>query len=79
MKIQEIKREDIQDWRSRLTIEIDGTSMFDVSDGELEDNNLSRNFQACYKIVDLLELAWLAGKAGQSFDVKKTEKIWMKE
>jgi len=79
MKIRVFKSEDPEDWRRSLTIEIDGDRVFSVSDGEPEDTNLGRNFRDCYKVVDLLKLAWLAGKAGQSFSAETKEKGWYEE
>lgn len=53
-----------------LEIEIDGRNSFSVYDGELEDNNLSRNFNDCYKIADLMNLAYNAGKNGEPFNIE---------
>lgn len=76
MKILAIVRERDSwgDFRGKITIEIDGAVAFCVFEGEPEDNNLGRNFWDCHKVTDLMKLAWLAGKAGQSFDVKTTKK-----
>ena len=79
MKIQVIKRENVEDWRDRLTIEIDGFPVFDVSDGEPEDNNLDRNFQDCRNVVDLMKRAWEAGKKGESFSAETKQKGWEEE
>ena len=58
---------DYEDYSQGMTIEIDDEKAFGVFDGEPEDNNLSRNFCDCSKIVDLMELAWQAGKNGEDF------------
>ena len=42
-------------------------------DGEPEDANLSRNFNDCWGIIALMEQAWKAGKAGETFDYSAEE------
>lgn len=61
------------DYRGFLKITIDGKERFLVWDGELEDNNLGRNFHACYRIANLLEEAYSAGKNGEDFSMEKSE------
>ena len=62
-----------RDWRDMLTIEVDGKTVFDVWDGEPEDANLRRDFSDCVKIPELMEMAYAAGKAGESFIVEKVK------
>lgn len=69
MKIQEVvENYGYYDERSSIEILIDGKRVFYVHDGEPEDNNLSRNFSACYTIVELLKRAYEAGKRGEPFE-----------
>jgi hypothetical protein len=58
------------DWRNYIRIYIDDKKVFSVSDGEPEDSNLSRDFSDCFKIPDLLELAYEAGANGESFEIE---------
>jgi hypothetical protein len=58
------------DWSDALEIFIDDKEVFSVGAGEPEDNILSRNFNDCYKIPNLLELAYNAGKNGEEFKVE---------
>jgi hypothetical protein len=62
-----------RDYRSFLSIEVNGSESFSVFDGEPEDANLSRDFNACHSIVGLMELAYEAGKRGEEFITKETE------
>lgn len=52
------------DFRDCITIMQDDKEVFSVSDGEPEDNNLGRNFEACYSVYDLLEYCYNLGKDG---------------
>lgn len=67
MKVQEIIEEH-DGYSSSIEILIDGKRVFCVSDGEPEDNNLSRNFSDCYMILELLRRAYEAGKRGEPFE-----------
>lgn len=58
---------DEDEMRAGVEIEIDGVTAFSVSDGEPEDNNLYRNFDACHSIGHLMQRAYDAGKAGEMF------------
>ena len=49
------------DYRQSFEIWVDGKIALSFSDGEPEDNCLGRNFNDCYKIVDLLKKVWDAG------------------
>ena len=46
------------DYRNAIEISIDGKRVFEVADGEPEDSNLSRDFNDCWKIPELLESAY---------------------
>lgn len=52
-----------------LEISMTGHDGFSVHDGEPEDNNLSQNFSDCWGIPEMLELAFLAGKRGESLRI----------
>lgn len=57
------------DCRDLFAIEIDGKKVFEVFDGEPEDNTLARNFNAVYAIEMLLVQTYQAGK--------RQEPIWI--
>ena len=54
-----------RDWRDKISVEIDGKNVFDVFDGEPEDNTLSRNFNSCHSIGALLEDAYICSRDGE--------------
>lgn len=54
------------EYDDRVVIEIDGEQMFDVHDGEVEDNDLGRNFSDVYSIDKMLIKAHQAGKKGRN-------------
>jgi hypothetical protein len=56
-------------YRDQLTIKINGKKVFQVRDGEPEDNNLWRNFKDCFKIDDLLKMAFEAGSKGKNLEI----------
>ena len=62
-----------RDYRDVLKITVDGKKVFWVSDGELEDANLSRDFNDCWKISRLMEKAYEAGKNGETFTIENEE------
>lgn len=62
------------DGRVALEIFIDDVKKFSVCDDEPEDSNLSRSFNDCYNVTNLMQLAYLAGKNGEDF-VLTTEEI----
>lgn len=70
MKVKVI-HSDLSDYRNALKIEIDGKRVFSVCDGQPEDSNLSRAFNDCYSIPDLLKRAYEAGKNGESYEVEE--------
>jgi len=62
-----------RDYSDMYAIEIDGKNEFHAMDGEPEDNSLGRNFNDIYKIIDLMKLAYEAGKNGEDFNVSSEE------
>ena len=76
MKVTRITRINRDDYRTQLEILIDGETAFDVADGEPEDSNLSRDFNSCYKIPELMRKAYEAGKNGETFEIEETEEDW---
>ncbi len=71
--IVKILHETLHDYRSAMSISIDDKKVFDVMDGEPEDSNLSRDFNDCYSIGDMMRAAYEAGKAGETFEVVTEE------
>lgn len=67
---QQIER---YEYRDAMAIDIDGKKAFGVSDGEVEDSNLSRDFNDCYQIPDLLKKAFDAGKNGETFEITRID------
>lgn len=62
------------DNRTRFLIIMDGKEVFDVSEGELEDATLSRDFSACFDVPALLQKAYNAGKAGEPLEITRSGK-----
>jgi hypothetical protein len=62
-----------RDYSDCMAIEIDGIRVFEVYDGEPEDNNLGRNFGDCYTLDKLINLAHTAGKSGSELEITKVE------
>lgn len=62
-----------EDYQMELTIEVNGVKKFNVYDGELEDNCLSRNFNDCHNVASLMRLAYEAGVRGEEFNVETIE------
>jgi hypothetical protein len=58
-----------RDYKNILTILIDGVEWFSVMDGEPEDSNLSRDFNDCWNIPDLMKKAY---EAGNVFEISET-------
>ena len=73
MKVIFRTSQDDFDYGQTLSIEIDGKEVFSVYDGEPEDNNLSRNFNDCFIIDDLLRKAYEAGKNGEPLEIEWVE------
>ncbi len=61
------------DFQSILQIKFDDKEMFYVHDGEPEDNNLGRNFNACVKIPEMLKIVYDAGKEGREVTFVNTK------
>jgi hypothetical protein len=74
MKITTYTRTDEEyerwDCRESLQIYVDGKPVFRASDGEPEDSNLSRDFNDCFKIPDLMRLAYEAGVRGEDLSIE---------
>jgi len=62
-----------RDCRNMLEILIDGKSSFAVFDGEPEDATLARDFNDCFSIPRLMQIAFSAGKNGEDFEVEEIE------
>lgn len=58
------------DYRDAMQIDVDDVLMFEVSDGEPEDSNLSRDFSDVYEIPKLMQMAYEAGRKGEDFEIK---------
>jgi hypothetical protein len=56
-----------------LVIYINDKRVFYAMDGEPEDSNLSRDFNDCWSIPDLMKTAYEAGKNGEPFTVIREE------
>lgn len=64
----------LPDCRQSLDIKVDGENRLSFWDGEPEDNNLGRNFSGCFCIVNLMEMAYKAGKNGENFVIREEER-----
>ena len=62
-----------RDFMDALSISVDGKEMINLSDGEPEDNTLSRNFNDVFEIPELLKLVWEAGKSGDDLVIEEIE------
>ena len=62
-----------EDYRQSLTIEVDGNIEFAVGDGEPEDSNLARDFSDCLSVIDLMKMAYEAGKNGETWEYELIE------
>jgi hypothetical protein len=76
MKIKEINSSDKfhEDWdyRGYYALETEGKKL-SFLDGEPEDNSLGRNFNGVYSILDLVKLAYEAGKNGEELEIESVE------
>ena len=62
------------DYRSALVIEKDWKNIIDFRESdEMHDNNLSRHFKDCYKIIDLLKEFYEMWKAWVDIQFSKKE------
>jgi hypothetical protein len=73
MKVVQKLIEDKEDYRDQLEIEIDGETKFSIGRGEPEDMSLDRDLNDAYRVVDLMKLAYDAGKNGEEFEVSKVQ------
>ncbi len=62
-----------RDYCNIYVIEIDGKTVFSVSDGDPEDNNLSRNFNDVYGLLNLLIRVHEAGTKGEKLIIEQKE------
>ncbi len=76
MEIVVTTAHDGDDYRDYLKIEINEKTVFSAMDGEPEDNNLSRNFNDCFSITDLMKLAYKAGAAAEPMGITTQEIDW---
>lgn len=60
---------DEDEMREKLSIYVDEDLKADFTDGEPEDANISRDFADVNNIVQLMEIAYDAGKNGEDFVV----------
>ena len=61
------------DYRERVLIKINDEVVFDVADGEPEDNSLGRDFSDCHSILSLLERVYEMGKNGEEVEFSDYE------
>ena len=61
------------DYKTEITVKLDGKVIFNVCDGEDEDNSICRNFSDCSKVLELLKQVYELGKNGVEVDFKDTE------
>ena len=62
-----------RDGSDTCVLEIDGEKVFQVSDGEPEDNNLSRNFNDVWQLQGILERVFKAGKEDEVLQIEREE------
>jgi cupin superfamily acireductone dioxygenase involved in methionine salvage len=58
------------EYNDKVVIIVNGKPMFEVHDGEVEDNYLYRNFQDVYSIPELMKMAYDAGQAGEELHIE---------
>ena len=56
-----------------LKIEVNGKRMFSMGNGEPEDMTLGRNLNDAYEVVRMMEQAYEAGKAGETFETEEEQ------
>lgn len=64
----------LSDDRLWYGIKIDGEIVFDVGDGEPEDNNLRRNFNDCFKLPEIMLMVVQAVQAGREVKFRNVSK-----
>lgn len=72
MKVKITKVDYFVDWDyvESVTIETENT-VLDFSEGDIEDNTLSRNFSDVYQIEQLIREAYEAGKNGEDLNIEE--------
>lgn len=73
MTLRITRTEYTNDYHSGLKYELGGLEL-DFVDGEHEDNNLGRNFEDCYSIVDLIKAAHELGQKGEPLEIEEVER-----
>jgi hypothetical protein len=76
MKVVTKSSYNLWDSKSFVAIFVDGIAKADFIDGEPEDNTIGRNFGDIYKIPELMQMAYEAGKNGESLEFEKLEVEW---
>ena len=71
---EEIYPSTFDEFRRFIDVYIDGILSFEVHDGDSEDNTLYRNFADCFKVTELMRLAYEAGKRGEEFEIVTVNK-----
>lgn len=76
MKIETVYAVDDYDGRSAYKIIVDGVSVASFHDGEPEDASLSRDFNDVFKITELMDMAYEAGKRGEEVTWEDKDISW---
>lgn len=61
---------ELREYNDRVRLSFDGQVVFEVQDGEPEDNYLHRNFNPVYILPELLKAVHAAGKRGEDLDIQ---------
>ncbi len=64
---------DDNDYQDAYKICVDDEPVASFFDGDHKDNSLGRGFSDVYAIPELMEMAYLAGKNGEPFEIVKAE------
>ncbi len=62
-----------RDYLDIYAIELDGEKVFQVADGEPEDNTLCRNFSDVFGLETLLTRIYELGKSGEELEIESKE------
>ena len=62
---------------AKFELRVDGELALKVWDGEIEDNNLGRNFNDILSIEGILKRAHKAGARGEDFILTHKEEEWV--
>ena len=76
IKVVEKCATDTSDYRNALVITKNDKDILSFRDGEPEDSNLSRDFNGCYRIINLLEEFYKYGKEGKVVEFSSIEVEW---